>query len=237
MDKGRREETTWWRCGGRSASGSSASRATGSSSWRTRRAQRTPTTGRPSRTGIRRGPPSGPTPSNANSHPTASAPFWRGATRRCTTARCGSSTRWLERVEIDYDVIPGITAIQALTARHRIPLNDIGEPVLITTGRRLATDGFDGQRRRDARRRLRVPVLPAANPNLVGRLPGHAGRAAGVGHRRRGRRADRRSCAPRRVRATAGSWTPICCEPRSGYSPLVYPPCVSLVAAVTGIRR
>jgi precorrin-6A synthase len=49
-----------------------------------------------------------------------------------------------ERAEIDYDVIPGITAIQALTARHRIPLNDIGEPVLITTGRRLASDGFDG---------------------------------------------------------------------------------------------
>ena len=49
-----------------------------------------------------------------------------------------------QRVEIDYDVIPGITAIQALTARHRIPLNDIGEPVLITTGRRLVADGFDG---------------------------------------------------------------------------------------------
>lgn len=49
-----------------------------------------------------------------------------------------------ERVEISYDVIPGITAIQALTARHRIPLNDIGEPVLITTGRRLAADGLTG---------------------------------------------------------------------------------------------
>ncbi|HZQ32463.1 MAG TPA: precorrin-6A synthase (deacetylating) [Mycobacterium sp.] len=43
-------------------------------------------------------------------------------------------------VDIDYDVIPGITAIQALTARHRLPLNDIGEPVLITTGRKLAAD-------------------------------------------------------------------------------------------------
>jgi len=49
-----------------------------------------------------------------------------------------------QRVEISYDVIPGITAIQALTARHRIPLNDIGEPVLITTGRRLAADGAAG---------------------------------------------------------------------------------------------
>jgi precorrin-6A synthase len=48
------------------------------------------------------------------------------------------------RMDIDYDVIPGVTAIAALTARHRIPLNDIGEPVLITTGRRLAADGLQG---------------------------------------------------------------------------------------------
>jgi precorrin-6A synthase len=47
-------------------------------------------------------------------------------------------------VDIDYDVIPGITAIQALTARHRIPLNDIGEPVLITTGRQLRENGLSG---------------------------------------------------------------------------------------------
>jgi precorrin-6A synthase len=47
-------------------------------------------------------------------------------------------------VDIDYDVIPGITAIQALTARHRIPLNDIGEPVLITTGRQLRDNGLSG---------------------------------------------------------------------------------------------
>lgn len=49
-----------------------------------------------------------------------------------------------QRVDIDYDVVPGITAIQALTARHRIPLNDIGEPVLITTGRRLRDEGLRG---------------------------------------------------------------------------------------------
>jgi precorrin-6A synthase len=47
-------------------------------------------------------------------------------------------------VEVDYDVIPGITAIQALTARHRIPLNDIGEPVLITTGRQVRAGGVTG---------------------------------------------------------------------------------------------
>jgi precorrin-6A synthase len=47
-------------------------------------------------------------------------------------------------VDIEYDVVPGITAIQALTARHRIPLNDVGEPVLITTGRQLRDHGLEG---------------------------------------------------------------------------------------------
>jgi precorrin-6A synthase len=35
-------------------------------------------------------------------------------------------------------VVPGITAIQALCASHKIPLNRVGAPVEITTGRRLA---------------------------------------------------------------------------------------------------
>jgi precorrin-6A synthase len=35
-------------------------------------------------------------------------------------------------------VVPGISAIAALTARHRIPLNRTGEPIQITPGRRLA---------------------------------------------------------------------------------------------------
>ena len=52
--------------------------------------------------------------------------------------------RVAEHVEFEFDVIPGITAIQALTARHRIPLNDIGEAVLITTGRRLRDEGVTG---------------------------------------------------------------------------------------------
>jgi precorrin-6A synthase len=59
-----------------------------------------------------------------------------------------STLRILDRVgahvDIGYDVIPGITAIQALTARHRIPLNDVGEPVLITTGRQLRDHGLSG---------------------------------------------------------------------------------------------
>jgi len=41
----------------------------------------------------------------------------------------------------EYQVIPGITAIQALAAAHKIPLNRIAGAVTITTGRKLA-DGF-----------------------------------------------------------------------------------------------
>ena len=40
------------------------------------------------------------------------------------------------------EVIPGITAIQALCAAHALPLNDIGEPFLVTTGRRLREGGW-----------------------------------------------------------------------------------------------
>ena len=39
-------------------------------------------------------------------------------------------------------VIPGITSMQALTAAHAIPLNDIGAPFLVTTGRQLRDSGW-----------------------------------------------------------------------------------------------
>jgi precorrin-6A synthase len=40
-------------------------------------------------------------------------------------------------VEFEYEVIPGISSIQALAARHKISLNRVGQPIQITTGRRL----------------------------------------------------------------------------------------------------
>ncbi|MFH0300900.1 precorrin-6A synthase (deacetylating) [Bradyrhizobium sp. 31Argb] len=40
------------------------------------------------------------------------------------------------------EVIPGITSIQALCAAHALPLNDVGEPFLVTTGRRLREGGW-----------------------------------------------------------------------------------------------
>jgi len=60
-----------------------------------------------------------------------------------------STIRIIERVKargsvaFDYSVIPGITSLQALCASHRIPLNLVGKPVAITTGRRLA-ESFPG---------------------------------------------------------------------------------------------
>ncbi len=39
-------------------------------------------------------------------------------------------------------VIPGVTALQALTAAHAIPINDIGAPFVVTTGRRIREEGW-----------------------------------------------------------------------------------------------
>lgn len=60
-----------------------------------------------------------------------------------------STIRIIERIRgngfaLEYEVIPGISSVQALTARHRIALNRIGEPVLLTTGRKLAEGIPDG---------------------------------------------------------------------------------------------
>ena len=41
------------------------------------------------------------------------------------------------RLDCSWDVLPGISAPQLLAARHRIVLHDVGEPVHITTVRRL----------------------------------------------------------------------------------------------------
>jgi precorrin-6A synthase len=44
----------------------------------------------------------------------------------------------------DVEVIPGITSIQALCAAHAVPVNEIGESFLVTTGRRLREGGWPG---------------------------------------------------------------------------------------------
>lgn len=44
--------------------------------------------------------------------------------------------------DLRVDVIPGITSLQALTAAHAIPINDIGAPFIVTTGRKLREEGW-----------------------------------------------------------------------------------------------
>jgi precorrin-6A synthase len=44
--------------------------------------------------------------------------------------------------QVDVVSIPGISSVQALAAAHGLILNRVGEPVLITTGRRLAERGM-----------------------------------------------------------------------------------------------
>src|SRR4051794_29146831 len=46
--------------------------------------------------------------------------------------------------DLRFEVIPGITSAQLLTARHQVPLNEIGEDVLITTARRMQAGSCDG---------------------------------------------------------------------------------------------
>lgn len=57
-----------------------------------------------------------------------------------------STLRIAERVRRDLPVtvkvIPGITSLQALTAAHTIPINEVGAPFLVTTGRRLRDEGW-----------------------------------------------------------------------------------------------
>ena len=48
------------------------------------------------------------------------------------------------RVPFVVQVVPGISSVQLLAARHRIPLHRVGGSVHITTGRNLASRGVDG---------------------------------------------------------------------------------------------
>ena len=44
----------------------------------------------------------------------------------------------------EVEVIPGISSVSTLAARHRVGLNQVGRPIQITTGRRLAAEWPDG---------------------------------------------------------------------------------------------
>lgn len=51
-----------------------------------------------------------------------------------------STIRVVDRLGLEYDVLPGVSALSFLAARHRIVLHEVGRSVLVTTGRRLADE-------------------------------------------------------------------------------------------------
>jgi precorrin-6A synthase len=66
---------------------------------------------------------------------------WGDPTLYDSTLRILQHLRANGGFELDYDVIPGVSSVQALAAKHRVPINEIGRAVLITNGRALA-EGF-----------------------------------------------------------------------------------------------
>src|SRR5690349_4271356 len=48
----------------------------------------------------------------------------------------------LGAIDVPFTVVPGISAVSALAARHRVALNRVGGSVAITSGRRLAAEGM-----------------------------------------------------------------------------------------------
>jgi precorrin-6A synthase len=57
-----------------------------------------------------------------------------------------STIRIVSEITSDFSVVPGISAPQLLAARHRIVLHDVGQPLQVTTARRLRADIDAGQR-------------------------------------------------------------------------------------------
>ena len=51
----------------------------------------------------------------------------------------------LGHLDLEIDVIPGISSIQLLAARHRLVLHEVGQPLHITSGRRLHEAIAQGQ--------------------------------------------------------------------------------------------
>jgi precorrin-6A synthase len=66
---------------------------------------------------------------------------WGDPTLYDSTLRILEHLRSKRGLELDYDVISGISSVQALAAQHRVAINAIGRAVLITNGRELA-EGF-----------------------------------------------------------------------------------------------
>lgn len=63
-------------------------------------------------------------------------------------------------VAADWDVLPGISSVQMLAARHRIVLHQIGQPITVTTARRLRAAVESGADN--------IVVMLGADPDLSG---------------------------------------------------------------------
>ncbi|MDH2416022.1 precorrin-6A synthase (deacetylating) [Nocardioides sp. CER19] len=68
---------------------------------------------------------------------TAAMLVWGDASLYDSSIRIVSAIASRGVVDLEWDVLPGISAPQLLAARHRLVLNDVGRPVHVTTGRRL----------------------------------------------------------------------------------------------------
>jgi precorrin-6A synthase len=66
---------------------------------------------------------------------------WGDPTLYDSTLRVLEHLRTKGGFELDYDIVPGISSVQALAAQHRIAINEIGRSVLVTNGR-LVAEGF-----------------------------------------------------------------------------------------------
>lgn len=66
---------------------------------------------------------------------------WGDPTLYDSTIRIVDMIAGSGRHELEYEVIPGISSVQALAARHKTTLNRIGQSIEITTGRKMA-EGF-----------------------------------------------------------------------------------------------
>jgi precorrin-6A synthase len=67
--------------------------------------------------------------------------IWGDPTLYDSTIRIVETIAASGRHIFDYEVIPGISSVQALAASHKTTLNRVGQSIEITTGRRLA-EGF-----------------------------------------------------------------------------------------------
>lgn len=114
-----------------------------------------------------------------------------------------------DRLPIDYDVLPGISAPQLLAARHRIVLHPVGQPVHITPARRLREAVESGQ--------INIVVMLARTLDLSGLDDWMLWWGANLGTPtealiagRVGEVAEHVEAARERVRSTAGWLLDIC---------------------------